>query len=61
MKSDHDPNEIINMVALIRTANNILWMDLLKLAVNKAPDEARAIIDKINKNDKEVTKWLKKL
>jgi len=49
------------MIGLIRTANNILWMDILKIAFNAAPTEARKVMKQIKENDREITKWLGKL
>ena len=61
MASKLSSDEIISIVGLIRTANNALWMDILKLAFRVGPDEARAIMDKIRSNDLEIIKWLGKL
>ena len=55
------PDEIIDRVSSIRTRNNILWMNVLKLAFKENPYEARRIMRQISKNDKDVTKWLAKL
>lgn len=52
---------IILLVEETRRENNILWMDMLRLAFEVAPEEASKIMKKINKNDKEITKWLGKL
>lgn len=56
-----EPEEIISYVAGIRQANNRLWMDLLRLAFRHAPKEARQIMKKITKNDREVSKWTSRL
>lgn len=49
------------MVEDARRANNILWMDILRLAFDKAPKEASKIMKQIVANDREITRWLKKL
>lgn len=56
-----EPDEIISYIAGIRQANNRLWMDLLRLAFRQAPSEARKIMKKITKNDREVSKWTARL
>jgi len=58
---EHDPDEIISYIAGIRQSNNRLWMDLLRLAFRHAPKEARKIMKKITKNDREVSKWTGRL
>lgn len=47
----------IEAIARIRARNNLLWMALLALAVESAPQKAKAILRKIQANDKKVTKW----
>ncbi len=45
----------------IRVRNNRLWMQLLRLAMDAHPIRARNVIAKISKNDREITKWLKRV
>ena len=52
---------IINKIEKIRTKNNKNWMNLLRLAFKYAPKQARGIINKINKQDKEISLLLKQL
>ena len=54
-------NSIINKIELIRSKNNINWMNLLRLAFKYAPNEANKIIKKINVDDKKISKQLQKL
>ena len=54
-------NSIINKIELIRSKNNINWMNLLRLAFKYAPNEANKIIKKINADDKKISKQLQKL
>jgi hypothetical protein len=57
-----DPkDEIIEQITMVRARNNGLWMGLLELALNVAPKEAKSILKEINKNDKEISKCLRKL
>ena len=54
-------NRIINKIELIRSKNNINWMNLLRLAFKYAPNEANKIINKINAEDRKISKQLQKL
>jgi len=54
-------NSIINKISLIRSKNNINWMNLLRLAFKHAPKKANRIIKKINADDKKISKQLQKL
>ncbi len=56
MKSD-----VIDKVEEIRKNNNTLWMDILRIAHKHNPIAVRRIMKEIGENDKQVTKWLKKL
>jgi hypothetical protein len=40
----------------LRAKNNTCWMDLVRLAFDKAPDEARAIMREIRRVDLEITR-----
>ncbi len=51
----------ISQITKIRVRNNKLWMQLLALAVETRPTKAKAIIQKISKNDREVTLWLSRI
>jgi hypothetical protein len=45
----------------IRTRNNSLWMELLRIALRHAPEEAKKVLRKINENDNAVSRLLKEL
>ena len=53
--------EIIDEIEKIRSKNNINWMNILRLAFKYAPEEARAIVSKINSDDQRISGLLKKL
>jgi methionyl-tRNA formyltransferase len=53
--------EIIDEIEKIRSKNNVNWMDVLRLAFTHAPNEARAIMAKINNDDNRISELLKKL
>jgi uncharacterized membrane protein len=51
-------DEIINEVQKVRSNNNKLWMDLLRVASTHAPDKTKKILKSINANDKKISKLL---
>lgn len=60
-KEDKETNDIIDQIEKIRRKNNKLWVGLLRLAFRHAPKEARKIMKKITKNDREVSRWTGRL
>ena len=61
MKFKMTDQQIIDEIEKIRSKNNINWMNVLRLAFKHSPNEAREIISKINVDDMEISKLLKKL
>lgn len=53
--------KIVKKIEEARSKNNKNWMDLLRLAVKKAPKESKSILRKINKQDKNISKLLSKI
>lgn len=53
--------DIINEIETVRSRNNVNWMDILRLAFQYAPTDARKIIAKINKDDYRISKLLEQL
>ncbi len=54
-------NKIINQIQKIRSANNVNWMNILKLAFELDPKKSSQIMKKINYDDKKIAKLLNKL
>lgn len=54
-------SKIIDQISEVRKNNNICWMDLLKLAFQSNPDEAKKIFKKITENDKQINDLSKEL
>jgi len=52
---------IIDEIEKVRTKNNVNWMDILRLAVKHAPDEAIDLMRKVNSEDKRISELFKKL
>ncbi len=53
--------DIIDKIQEIRTANNKLWMDLLRLAMKISPDKAKDIMRQIRVNDLKVSELMGEL
>ena len=56
-----DDNTLINQVEDIRRANNGLWIQLLRIALEHAPKQTKAVLKQINFNDSEISKLLKEV
>ena len=52
---------IVKKIELARSKNNKNWMDLLRLAIEKAPKQAKLILKRINSQDKNISKLLSKI
>ena len=52
---------MIKDIEAIRAKNNKNWMDILRLALEVAPDRAKKILREINQADSEIATLLKKL
>lgn len=53
--------DTIDKIQEIRTANNKLWMDLLRLAMKVSPDKAKDIMRQISANDERITGLMRRL
>lgn len=52
---------IIDAIEGVRSANNVNWMDLMRLAFRRAPKEAGDIVRRINSDDGKIADLLKRL
>lgn len=52
---------IIDKIEKIRSKNNANWMDLLRLAFKKSPEETARIMSKIYQHDAKISKLVQKL
>ena len=50
--------KLIKTISDIRARNNVLWMKLLRLAVEASPLKAKTILAAINENDRKISKHL---
>ena len=53
--------KIIDEIELVRTRNNVNWMDVLRLAFTHAPDEAKELMKKIDPEDSRISELVKQL
>ena len=53
--------EVIDEIENIRTKNNVNWMDVLRLAFIHAPEKAKTLMKKINREDDKISQLFKKL
>jgi hypothetical protein len=60
-KTDNKYLRIINKIENIRKKNNVNWMNILRLAFKKSPEEAAKIMLLIYRDDASITKLVKKL
>jgi hypothetical protein len=51
----------INKIEKIRSKNNSNWMDILRLAIKHAPDEAVYLMKRINQKDQSISKLFNKI
>lgn len=56
-----DKNRAVIKIGLIRARNNDLWMKLLEIALETAPEETKAVLREINENDRRISDLLTEL
>ena len=47
--------KIIDKIEKVRSKNNVNWMDVLRLALNNAPNETIKLMESINKKDRKIS------
>lgn len=52
---------VVDEIEAIRRSNNTLWMDILRTALNSAPEATKAILSQINDNDRQISRLLGEL
>lgn len=46
---------VVDQIEAVRKDNNVLWMGILRVALDKAPDETKQLLAKIRKNDMKIS------
>jgi hypothetical protein len=54
-------NIMIGQITGIRVSNNQLWMELLAIALESAPERTKEVLRKINQNDRDISALLVEL
>lgn len=60
-KSNFLDNTIIDQIEQVRAENNRNWMQLLRLALKYAPEEAKEIFNKITECDLKINKLMRRI
>lgn len=53
--------DTLDGISVIRMANNVLWMKLVEIALESAPEKTKRVLRQINENDRRVSDLLKDL
>ena len=53
--------KFIDEIEKVRTRNNVNWMDILRLAISHAPDEAIELLKKVNSEDRRISELFIKI
>lgn len=51
----------IDIIQRVRSRNNRLWMQVMKVALKAKPRETRKLISQITKNDQEISSWTSRI
>jgi hypothetical protein len=54
-----DERDWIEEIQIIRVKNNKLWMELVRIAAETAPERTKKVMKQISANDEAVTKIVK--
>ena len=52
---------IIDEIEKVRTRNNVNWMDILRLAIRNAPEDAIDLLKKVNSEDERISELFNKI
>jgi len=53
--------KIIDEIEKVRTRNNVNWMNILRLAIRHAPDEAIELLKNVNCEDERISELFKNI
>jgi len=53
--------KIIDEIEKIRTHNNVNWMNILRLAIKHAPEDAIDLLKKVNSEDERISELFNKI
>ncbi len=52
---------IIKKIENIRKQNNVLWMEILRIAVTTSPEKSKKVLKKITINDKKISSLVSRI
>ena len=53
--------KVVDEIEKVRTRNNVNWMDILRLSIRHAPDEAIELLTKVNSEDEKISELFNKI
>ena len=53
--------KIISQIEKTRSINNVNWMNILRIAIKKSPEQTINVMKKINSRDKKIADLFRKL
>ena len=53
--------KFIDEIEKVRTRNNVNWMDILRLAIRNAPEDAIDLLKKVNSEDERISELFNKI
>ena len=54
--SENSPLSIVDEIERVRRLNNVNWMNLVRIAIQHAPQSTKLVLKKIEDNDREVNR-----
>lgn len=54
-------DDIVDRIEQVRTRNNIEWMTILRIALDAAPEQTKAVLKRIEENDRDIHGLLREL
>ena len=61
MERDEEIATKVDMIENIRTSNNRLWMEIMRIALWYAPQETKKVLASINHNDGRISEILREI
>ena len=56
-----DNDATVSEIERIRRQNNVAWMNILRVALESAPEKTKSILKQVNVNDKRISDLLRDL
>lgn len=56
-----EEDKLFTRIETVRSMNNGLWMEIVRIAYRYAPEETRAVMRRVNNNDQAISGMLREL